>query len=217
MASKSLYKPLFLMKPLKIGLTGGISTGKTMVSNLFAKMGIPIIDADEIARKIVEPGQPALEQIIQSFGTSILKPDGHLNRAKLRQQILEYPQQRQRLEAILHPPIRQIMQTQATSITKSYCILSIPLLIETQQMDLVDRILVIDCPQQLQRQRLQQRDGMDLIKTKTIINLQAKRETRLAIANEVIYNDSDIQGLTKQVIALHQWYKTIWEKEITKP
>ncbi|EDN69111.1 Dephospho-CoA kinase [Beggiatoa sp. PS] len=190
--------------PLKIGLTGGIASGKTTVSQLFAKLGIPIIDADVIAHQLVEPGQPALNNIRKIFGPEIIDHEGQLNRAKLRQKIFADTEKRQQLEAILHPRIKKIMQTTAAQTqSSSYCILSIPLLLETQQKELVDRILVVDCSPELQHQRLQQRDKLSNEEIERIVNAQASREARLAIADDVIYNNSNFDNLQKQVFTLH--------------
>jgi dephospho-CoA kinase len=197
------------LAPLKIGLTGGIASGKTTVSNSFAKLGVPVIDADVIARALVEPGQPALELIIQTFGPEIINTTCRLNRAKLRQQIYADKLERQRLEAILHPRIKKTMQEQIARLREPYCLLSIPLLLETGMLDIVDRVLVVDCPPALQRQRLKARDGVNPKEIEQIIKAQATREARLAIANEVIYNDSSLEDLQKQVLALHQGYCAI--------
>jgi len=195
-----------MVLPLKIGLTGGIASGKTTVSKHFAKLGVPVIDADVIAHALVEPGQPALEHIIQTFGSEIINSTGQLNRAKLRQKIYANPFERQRLEAILHPRIKKNMQEQIASLHDAYCLLSIPLLIETGMLELVDRVLVVDCPPPLQEQRIKTRDGLNSKEIEQIIKVQATRETRLAIANDVIYNDSSLDNLQKQVLALHQRY-----------
>ncbi|TGO03744.1 hypothetical protein PN36_00855 [Candidatus Thiomargarita nelsonii] len=195
-----------MVLPLKIGLTGGIASGKTTVSKHFAKIGVPVIDADVIAHALVEPGQPALEHIIQTFGSEIINSRGQLNRAKLRKKIYANPFERQRLEAILHPRIKKNMQEQIASLHDAYCLLSIPLLIETGMLELVDRVLVVDCPPPLQEQRIKTRDGLNSKEIEQIIKVQATRETRLAIANDVIDNDSSLENLQKQVLALHQRY-----------
>ncbi len=192
--------------PLKIGLTGGIASGKTTVSNLFAKFNVPVIDADVIAHALVEPGQPTLELIIQTFGAKIINNDGSLNRVKLRQQIFADSQKRQRLETILHPRIRQTMQEQMAMLRCPYCLLSIPLLLETQMQDMVDRVLVVDCPEQLQRQRLIARNGFSIQEIEQIMKTQANREARLAIANDVIYNGFTLDKLHGQVEAKHRMY-----------
>jgi dephospho-CoA kinase len=193
--------------PLKIGLTGGIATGKTTVSNLFAELGVPIIDADLIAHALVKPGQPALELIRQSFGTEIMNDKGELNRARLRQYIFAEKKRRLRLEEILHPRIREVMQEKVAALSTLYCVLSIPLLLETQYQVNVDRVLVIDCPANLQRLRLLSRPGLSEVEIEQMIKAQATREARLAIANDVIYNHSDLETLQQQVLVLHQQYE----------
>lgn len=191
---------------LKVGLTGGIACGKTTVTNQFAQLGVPIVDADIIAHALVEPGQPALESIIQAFGAELIDNNGRLNRTKLRTLVFADEQHRQRLEAILHPLVKKTMLEQVADLNVPYCLLSIPLLIEKQWFDIVDRILVVDCPPALQRQRLQVRDGLNSDEIESIINAQAGRAKRLAMADEVIYNDNDMEYLHKQVLALHQQY-----------
>lgn len=204
---------------LKIGLTGGIASGKSAVSRKFVGLGIHIIDADNIARALVQPGQPAFLEIIQVFGTDLIQPDGFLNRAKLRTQIFTNSQQRHQLETILHPRIRQEMQQQVTQQQAPYCILSIPLLLETQQMDLVDRVLVVDCATELQRTRLKRRhealnDNLTPAQIDQMLATQATRPARLAIANDVIDNNSDLNYLKQQVITLHNFYLTLATKRI---
>ncbi|MDM8565994.1 dephospho-CoA kinase [Candidatus Halobeggiatoa sp. HSG11] len=192
---------------LKIGLTGGIATGKSMVSDFFKQLGVTIIDADEIAHNLVKPNQPLLKTIVATFGNEIILTNGYLNRAKLRQLVFADPKLRQQLEAILHPAIKQTMQTQANQLTDCYCILSIPLLQETQQMDIVDRVLVVDCSLKSQKQRLQQRDNISKVEIEQILQAQANRNARLAIADEVIYNNSTLDDLQRQVLILHKQYQ----------
>lgn len=195
--------------PLKIGLTGGIASGKTTVSNFFITLGIPVIDADEISRILVQPGKPAFKHIIKIFGVEMIKNNGHLNRAKLRQLIFADSEQRQRLEEILHPRIRHTMQEHVSKLCCSYCLLSIPLLLETRQQNTVDRVLVVDCSVELQRQRLMLRDKLAYNDAEQIIKAQAKRERRLTIANDVIYNDGNVEQLCKQVWTLHKIYSSL--------
>jgi dephospho-CoA kinase len=191
---------------LKVGLTGGIACGKTTVTNQFAQLGVPIVDADIIAHALVEPGQPALDSIIQAFGAELIDNNGRLNRTKLRTLVFADEQHRRRLEAILHPLVKKTMLEQVADLNVPYCLLSIPLLIEKQWFDIVDRILVVDCPPALQRQRLQVRDGLNSDEIESIIKAQAGRAQRLDMADEVIYNDNDMEFLHKQVLALHQQY-----------
>ena len=191
---------------LKVGLTGGIASGKTTVSNLFVKLGVPVVDADVIAHALVEPGQAALKQIIQTFGSSLINKDGSLNRAKLRQKIFADSRQREKLELILHPRIRQAMQEKMAGLSVPYCLLSIPLLLEKGWQSRVDRVLVVDCPHDLQIQRLIARDGLSIDEIDHIMKTQANRDARLAIANDVIYTDCNFSQLQKQVLALHRLY-----------
>jgi dephospho-CoA kinase len=193
--------------PLKVGLTGGIASGKTTVSHLFAQLGVPVIDADTIAHALVAPGQPVLELISQTFGADIILPNGQLNRTQLRQRVFADAKQRQALEAILHPKVFQVIQQQVTPLVDiPYCLLSIPLLLETQRMDLVDRILVVDCPPYIQRQRLLEHRSLSAGEIEPMISAQVSREVRLAIANDVIYNESSLDNLQQQVLKLHQQY-----------
>jgi dephospho-CoA kinase len=192
--------------PLMIGLTGGIACGKTTVAHLFIQQGAAVIDADEIAHQLVVPGQPALAQIVDYFGIDILEPTGHLNRAKLRQQVFAHPEQRQQLEAILHPLVLQQMWQQAQQQNTPYCLLCIPLLIETGLVNRVERVLVIDCPTDLQRQRLKQRSGLADVEITQILAAQVHREKRLAIADDVIHNNGTVTALEQQVVILHQKY-----------
>lgn len=204
----SLYHAgLFIMdKPLIIGLTGGIASGKTTVSNLFLKLGVPVIDADVLAHALVQPGQPALALVVQTFGDDILQPDGHINRHLLRQRVFASISQRQRLEAILHPRILQAMRDQVKTVHYPYCLFSIPLLVETQQMNNVDRVLVVDCLPDQQRERLAARSGFAAADIERILAAQASRGARLAIADEVIHNDTGLENLEPQVLRLHAFY-----------
>ncbi len=208
---------------LKIGLTGGIASGKSTVSKLFADLGVEIIDADDIAHRLVEPGQPALQEIITAFGQDLLDTKGQLNRPQLRTQVFNSPTRRRQLEAILHPSIRQTMIERVAEFDNKYCekittkfttqpiyyiILVIPLLLETQQQDLVDRILVTDCPVEIQRQRLKNRSGFNDSEIDQILATQASRQARVAIAHDIIENNNntELTELTQQVVKLHQKY-----------
>ncbi len=196
---------------LKIGLTGGIGSGKTTVANYFAALGVPVIDADQIARDLVSPGQPTLQAIVDAFGPAVLDSAGHLDRARLRAMVFgaeARPGQRQLLESILHPLIRAEMQRRAQAMTAPYGLLSIPLLVEGGQTDLVERILVVDAPEALQYQRVRQRDNVSSdAEITAILRAQASRQQRLAVADDVIANDSDLENLRRQVLNLHQFYQ----------
>ncbi len=194
--------------PLKIGLTGGIGSGKTTVCQLFADYSIPIIDADIIARQLVEPGQPALDKIIKQFGPEILSDDA-LDRKKLGRIIFADPDKKKQLESILHPAIHQQLKQQAALQQSPYCILAIPLLLETSMENLVDRILVIDCPVELQRERVKQRDGLDDEQIDRIISSQISREERLHHADDIIDNSKSSIELAEQVKNLHNLYLSL--------
>jgi dephospho-CoA kinase len=191
---------------LKIGLTGGIASGKTTVSDLFAQQDVPIIDADVIAHQLVQVGQPALATIAQVFGHDILHSDGSLNREQLRKKVFAKPQQRERLESILHPLVYAEITKQAQQISYAYCIVSIPLLVETLKYAQVDRILVVDCTDIQQRQRLRQRNQFDDKIIDQILAAQATRQQRLAIADDIIKNDNSLKILATQVYNLHLQY-----------
>jgi dephospho-CoA kinase len=196
-------------KTLKIGMTGGIACGKTTAANFFAQLGVPIIDTDVIAHQLVEPGQPALQQIVETFGEDMQLPNGQLNRTRLRQRVFADPKQRERLEQILHPLIRTKMLAQAAQITTFYCLCCIPLLVETQQQNLVDRVLVIDCSRKKQRQRLKKRNQLTDLEIDQMLAAQTTRYSRLAIAHDVIYNNRDLKSLQQQILSLHQFYLTL--------
>jgi len=191
---------------LTIALTGGIGSGKTQVSETFSSLGVPVIDTDIISRQLVEPGQPALEQIAQSFGQHLLLNSGELDRAGLRQIIFESSIARQKLQDILHPAIRNEVQRQLQAITYSYVIIVIPLYVETGQFLQTDRILVVDCPEEVQRDRVVSRDNISPDEFEKILNAQASREQRLAVADDVIVNDADIEILQDKVRKLHEQY-----------
>ncbi|MBK9132311.1 MAG: dephospho-CoA kinase [Gammaproteobacteria bacterium] len=191
---------------LVVGLTGGIGSGKTTVANGFAALGVPLIDADEIARDLVAPGRDALKEIVACFGSGILDGHGGLDRARLRQRIFTDPGERRRLEAILHPRIRTGILARIRQLDAPYCIVSIPLLVETGQSDLVDRVLVVDCPSELQRERIARRDGWPMEEIEGALRAQASREQRLRAADDVIVNDGDLDSLRRSIATLHRGY-----------
>lgn len=193
----------------KIGLTGGIGSGKSTVSTLFEEFNIPVIDADIIAHQLVAINQPALKQLAQTFGSDITNSDGSLNRSKLKQQIFSDTQKKQQLEAILHPLIYAQIKKQISTLKTAYCIISIPLLIETAKTGFVDRILVIDCPIELQITRVQQRDKLTEVQINSIISSQVSRTERLAVADDVIDNTKTALQLAQQVKKLHNLYLSL--------
>ncbi len=191
---------------LTIGLTGGIGCGKSAVADLFTELGAPILDADQVAREVVLPGKPALSEITQRFGSEILLPDGQLDRKRLRAIIFHDEQARHDLEAILHPRIRQQMQHWLANQKTAYAILSIPLLIETGQQNTFDRILVVDCPEALQIERICTRDQVTPDQARSILTAQTSRQERLAAADDIIDNSGPLEALRPQVLRLHRRY-----------
>ena len=194
---------------LVVGLTGGIGSGKTTVANGFSALGVPVIDTDVLARELVEPGQPALDEIISTFGTEATTADGRLDRNYMRQLIFTDPARKSQLEAILHPKIRQRIRALLAKIQHAYCIVVIPLLFETRQTDLVDRILVVDAPEKEQLTRVAVRDSLSDNAIMAIINTQANRNTRLAAADDIIVNDRGMSELTGHIQKLHRYYMDI--------
>ena len=196
-------------RPLRIGLTGGIASGKTTVARLFADLGVPVLDTDQIARDVVEPGQPALGEVVAAFGPEILGPDGRLDRPGLRARVFADPDSRLRLEAILHPAIRAELARRAAAAGGPYQVWVIPLLVEGGQVDRVDRILVVDCPEEVQLARVMARDGGTEASARAILAAQASREKRVAAADDVILNDGAEADLAPQVAALDARYRAL--------
>ena len=186
---------------LKIGLTGGIGSGKTAASEHFAALGAAVIDTDLLSRELVEPGQPALTEIVDAFGPDVIDADGRLDRGALRARAA-----RKRLEQILHPTIRATMLERARRSEAPYVVFVIPLLFETGQQALVDRVLVIDVPESVQRSRVAQRDQLDTTELDAIFRAQTDRQTRLRQADDVIGNDGSIENLHAAVEELHRQY-----------
>jgi dephospho-CoA kinase len=200
------------MKILRIGLTGGIASGKSTVADLFAALEVPVIDTDKIAREVVEPGQPPLEKLVERFGAGILTPDGHLDRPKLREIVFSDPRARADLEALTHPAIGSAVEAMAAAAGGPYQILVIPLLVEKGLGKRLDRVLAVDCPESLQLQRLQARDGSSAAQAQAILDAQASRTARLKAADDVIRNESDVADLRQQVEALHRRYLELAQK-----
>lgn len=194
---------------LKIGLTGGIGCGKSTVTALFKHRNVPVLDADDIARQVVAVGQPALKLIQQTFGSDSLNADGSLNRDFIRELVFTYPEQKKKLEAIIHPLVYQTIQADLVLLTAPYCILSIPLLFEVNRADFVDRVLVIDCPVATQIERVQKRDNLSPERVQSIIDSQVSRAFRLAHAEDVIDNTQSNAELAQQVEKLHNLYLSL--------
>ncbi|MCG7995325.1 MAG: dephospho-CoA kinase [Candidatus Thiodiazotropha taylori] len=194
---------------LTVALTGGIGSGKSAVSNHFETLGVPVIDADRLAHQMVQPGSPALSRIQETFGDHLIDPQGKLNRGALREIVFNDPSQRKRLESILHPPIREAMEDWVEQQTAAYVILVIPLLFETGQEDIAERILVVDCDESLQYQRVSERDNLDESQITQILASQVDRQTRLKGADDIIENNGDLAALTEATERLHQTYLTL--------
>lgn len=191
---------------LKIGLTGGIGSGKSAAAKYFAELGIEIIDADIIAHELITPGKHALNAITEHFGMQILLTTGELNRKKMRELVFTNPTEKQWLENLLHPLIFSEIKLLSTKIKSHYCIFVIPLLFETNAKNIVDRILVIDCPEQTQIDRITQRDSTTVAAVKNIISSQVSRKQRVTAADDIIYNNGTEKNLKYLVTKLHQFY-----------
>lgn len=194
---------------LTIGLTGGIGSGKSTVAKVFENLGVPVYDTDAIAKDLVQPGKPALQELITKLGNGILTDNGELDRQALKQQIFDNDKVRNLVEDILHPRIRQQLLSKIESCTSPYCIAVIPLLFEKNWQDTVDRVLVVDAPPELQIARATSRDNVPENLILQIMQAQVNRETRLASANDIINNNGDQQFLASQVDELHEKYLTL--------
>lgn len=195
------------VRPFRVGLTGGIASGKSTVARLFEALGVPVIDTDLLAREVVAPGQPALARIAERFGHGVLTADGSLDRAALRTLVFADPRARADLEQITHPAIRELLEERSRTAGGAYQIHVIPLLVETgAQQKRVDRVLVVDCSEELQIRRLQARDGSTVEQARSILSAQVSRAARLAVADDVILNEEALEPLRDQVSALHTRY-----------
>ncbi|MCG9714894.1 dephospho-CoA kinase [Shewanella insulae] len=194
------------MSKFTIGLTGGIGSGKTTVANLFAELGIDLVDADVVSREVVAKGTKGLTEIAQHFGPGVLLENGELNRATLRDRIFNDPSEREWLNSLLHPLIRAEMLTQLQNATSAYAILVVPLLFENGLDRLVNCTLVVDISPELQIKRTTERDAVDAQQVKNIIASQASRDEKLSKADDVIDNQGDISALRSKVSALHNKY-----------
>ena len=196
-------------RPLVVGLTGGIGSGKSTVADIFRTLGVPVIDADEIAHALVRPGQPALQEIITTFGEDCVDASGQLKRGWLRERVFTDAGLRHRLETILHPKIRMKISELIKTVAEPYCLVVIPLLLETGQVDLVDRVLVVDSTPDRQIERAVARDGRAREEILAIMGVQASRESRQGIADDVISNDGTLDELRAQVTSQHKQYLEI--------
>jgi dephospho-CoA kinase len=200
---------------LRVGLTGGIGSGKSTVAGLFAARGVTVIDADDIVHKLITPGSASHQEILAHFGNAVLSTDGsgRLDRALLRARVFADPAERRRLEAILHPRVREEMLRQALRASGPYVLLVIPLLFESGQRDLVDRVLVVDADAQTQIRRVQARGGLGEEEVGKILAAQIAPTERRALADDVIENNADLAHLEHEVARLHALYLTLAQKD----
>ena len=202
-----MTNPVF--KPWILGLTGGIGSGKSAAAQHFIDLGVHLVDADHAARWVVEPGRPASAKIAEHFGPSVLQADGQLDRTALRGLIFQDPEQRRWLEALLHPLIGQEIMSYLAKAESPYAILVSPLLVESGQYKMTQRVLVIDAPEQLQIQRTMLRDSTSEEQVQAILKAQAHRDLRLSHADDVLLNDRDPAWLKSEVERLHHFYLTL--------
>ena len=198
-----------MSKPWILGLTGGIGSGKSAVAQHFIDLGIHLVDADHAARWVVEPGRPALAKIVEHFGPQVLQADGSLDRTVLRQLVFQDEAQRRWLEGLLHPLIFQEIAQYLARAESPYAILVSPLLVESGQHRITQRVLVVDAPEQLQLQRSMARDNSSEEQIRAILKAQTSREERLRHAHDVLTNDKDLTWLKGEVERLHQFYLTL--------
>lgn len=192
--------------PYIVALSGGIASGKSTIANLFAQLGVPIIDADVIARQVVEIGTDAYKLIVKHFSQEILLPNNEIDRSQLREIIFNNDHERLWLNNLLHPIIQEQTQIQIAQQTAAYVIWVVPLLVENNLHNLADRVLMVDTPEQLQLERLIQRDNIDESLAKKMISSQISSQKRLTYADDIIVNNGDLTSLTTQVNKLHQQY-----------
>ncbi len=198
-----------ILNTFRVGLTGGIASGKTTIADMFAALGVSIIDSDELAREVVEPGEPALESIIEHFGQSVLDANGRLDRRALRRQVFSDPQKRHLLEQIIHPAVWKKLQEGSMIMGGPYQILVIPLLVESQGQGHVDRVLVVDCEEEVQINRLMSRDGESRINAENMLAAQSPRQDRLDSADDIIDGGESLEALQQRVSQLDQFYQDL--------
>lgn len=194
---------------LRIGLTGGIGAGKSEAANLFSELGVPVIDADRIARELVEPGTEAYEEVVATFGKDIVSADGSLDRKQLGDLVFHDPKQRKRLEAILHPRVRDAIVREVQTLSAAYCVIVVPLLIESGMQDLVHRILVVSAPRGTRARRVMNRDAIGADQAQSIMDAQADDALRLGEADDVLDNTGNLEELRQSILALHRRYEQL--------
>lgn len=196
---------------LRIGLTGGIGSGKSTTAALFANRGVPVVDTDAIARQLAEPGQAGYGEIVRAFGDTILDNQGRIDRRRLRERVFGDPAERRCLEAILHPLIRAEVRERVAGLNAPYCIIVVPLLIEAAFTDMVDRVLVVDADEQQQINRVARRDGVSAEQVRKIMAAQTSRRERLEQADDVLNNGGDLEQLDHEVGRVHAYYLSLAE------
>ncbi|PTU30678.1 dephospho-CoA kinase [Stenotrophobium rhamnosiphilum] len=194
------------MSQLTVGLTGGIASGKSLVESQFRALGVPVLDADQVSRDVVAPPSPALDEIAERFGAEFITAEGTLDRRRMRELVFSDAGAKQRLEAILHPHIRQRLKQWRDAQTAPYCIISVAILLETGMRTLVDRVLVVDVPVETQMTRLTVRDGIAETLASSMIAAQTHRQVRLDAAHDVIQNIGTPEQTQREVARLHQLY-----------
>ena len=200
-----------MSKSIKIGLTGGVASGKTTVSNFFKQFGIEVIDADVISHQVTKPDGTAFQEIISSFGSSVLDENGLIDRKKMRKIIFDDVSKKEMLEKIIHPKVREEMFNLASQSNDHYLIVSVPLLVETGMNEMMDRTLVVDCSEETQIQRLMHRDKITSGEAKSILRNQTNRSTRLKAADDLIVNEKNVtlNELEKEVLELNRRYSKL--------
>ncbi|MEJ2106999.1 MAG: dephospho-CoA kinase [Acidiferrobacteraceae bacterium] len=194
---------------LRIGLTGGIGAGKTEAANLFSELGVPVIDADRIARELVEPGTEAYEEVVATFGGDIVSVDGSLDRKRLRDLVFHDAKQRKRLEAILHPRVRAAIVREVQALSSAYCVIVVPLLVESGMQDLVHRVLVVNAPRDTRARRVMSRDAIGADQAQSIMDAQANDALRLGKADDVLDNTGNLAELRQSILDLHRRYEQL--------
>lgn len=196
-------------KPWVLGLTGGIASGKSAAAQRFAELGVHVVDADQASRWVVEPGRPALEALVERYGAALLQADGSLDRGALRKVIFEDAQERRWVEALLHPLIAEEIAQSLASATSPYAVFVSPLMVESGQYRITQRLLVVDAPEAVRVARTLLRDHTTPEQVQAILKAQASREQRLALADDVLVNDRDLAWLHSEVERLHTFYLTL--------
>lgn len=196
----------------RVGLTGGIASGKTAVADIFASLGAGVVDTDRVARDVVAPGQPGLEAVRREFGEGVMRASGELNRRALREVVFADPAARRQLESLLHPLIRARTLEALEQLRTPYAVAVVPLLVETGFGEWVDRVAVVDCPREMQLERLMNRDGIDLDRAESMLSAQAGRQARLAAADDVIDNGGSRESTRRQARRLHALYRRLSER-----